>query len=707
MKILIVVIFICIFSENTGAENLNNTTTSISLDKVQDAIEQKDAKWRASESSISKFSLEDQMLLFGGLERGNVKLDNNQKIVMPTIQDLPSIFSWRDNNGDWLTPAKNQQVRQCGSCWAFAAVGLVESWWKITNEEPDSMIDLSEQYLISCSPAGTCAGAGWASHALEWISQYGIPPEDCMPYMASDTVDCESCCENWEEEAVKIPGWSWVTTDTADIVSIKNAVYRQPVISHMEVYEDFLYYSGGVYEHVTGSYIAGHAVLIYGWDDTEQSWLCKNSIGQDWGEEGNFRIKWGNCRIGTQTLLIWDKLTEETPFIVTPQVLYVEIARCTSLDTTVTITNKNSNKLEFTTFVYGNEGTFHPSPYNSYDGSSIWCGDEKLKGYGNWWIKYLDTPVLDLSTTNAPEISCLMKWLTDGDPIDEYDGRDGGNLMISVDGGKNFDLLVPETPFYNCDSMLSHWMYGIPFGMGSWSGMTDWQHVHADLSDYKSDEAIVRFTFFTTDYNCTVDNPAWKGLFIDSLLVKDNSTIIYENQGDNVDNMRRSGIGGTFCPWIKISENPGTIAAGNSIQLKFNLNTTELDTGYYYGSIVLSSNNKYYKYFEIPIKLHVLETTSIHSRTEMIPQKFSIEQNYPNPFNPTTTISYQLPIISHVELSIYSILGQKVATLVSEKQSAGSYKVEWDASKLASGVFIYRLVTDKGFSLSKKLVLLK
>jgi len=89
---------------------------------------------------------------------------------------------------------------------------------------------------------------------------------------------------------------------------------------------------------------------------------------------------------------------------------------------------------------------------------------------------------------------------------------------------------------------------------------------------------------------------------------------------------------------------------------------------------------------------------------------FRLDQNYPNPFNPKTIINYELPITNEVELSIYNLLGQKVVTLVSGKQPAGYYQVEWDASGYASGVYIYRL-SAKGKTQSvvrtKKLVLLK
>lgn len=95
------------------------------------------------------------------------------------------------------------------------------------------------------------------------------------------------------------------------------------------------------------------------------------------------------------------------------------------------------------------------------------------------------------------------------------------------------------------------------------------------------------------------------------------------------------------------------------------------------------------------------------SENELPPNTFALFQNYPNPFNPRTVISYQLTVISEVELSVYNILGQKVATLISARQPAGSYKVEWDAAGFASGVYFYRLTTDQGFIETKKLVLLR
>lgn len=91
---------------------------------------------------------------------------------------------------------------------------------------------------------------------------------------------------------------------------------------------------------------------------------------------------------------------------------------------------------------------------------------------------------------------------------------------------------------------------------------------------------------------------------------------------------------------------------------------------------------------------------------EILPTEYTLYQNYPNPFNPTTTIKYDLPNTSDVSLIIYDILGRKVKELVNTKQQAGRYEIQFNASTLASGVYIYQLISEKYIN-SKKMILLK
>jgi Rax2 C-terminal beta propeller domain/Secretion system C-terminal sorting domain len=89
------------------------------------------------------------------------------------------------------------------------------------------------------------------------------------------------------------------------------------------------------------------------------------------------------------------------------------------------------------------------------------------------------------------------------------------------------------------------------------------------------------------------------------------------------------------------------------------------------------------------------------------PSTFVLMQNYPNPFNPSTTITYQIAATGHVTLKVYNLLGQEVATLVNGVMSAGSYTAHFNAARLASGIYFYRLATNDGFSSEKKMLLLK
>jgi len=94
----------------------------------------------------------------------------------------------------------------------------------------------------------------------------------------------------------------------------------------------------------------------------------------------------------------------------------------------------------------------------------------------------------------------------------------------------------------------------------------------------------------------------------------------------------------------------------------------------------------------------------------MAPGGFSLGQNYPNPFNPATTIEYSIPEVSNVTITVYSIVGELAATLVSGSVEAGYHRINFDASKLSSGTYIYQIKAvgkSKTFIDNKKMILLK
>ncbi len=97
--------------------------------------------------------------------------------------------------------------------------------------------------------------------------------------------------------------------------------------------------------------------------------------------------------------------------------------------------------------------------------------------------------------------------------------------------------------------------------------------------------------------------------------------------------------------------------------------------------------------------------TGVYQEKNILPAKFTLEQNYPNPFNPSTTIRYTVPVKSGVTLRIYNILGQEVESLVNMEQAAGSYVVQYNASRLSTGVYFYELRAGDYRDIKKMLLL--
>lgn len=103
-------------------------------------------------------------------------------------------------------------------------------------------------------------------------------------------------------------------------------------------------------------------------------------------------------------------------------------------------------------------------------------------------------------------------------------------------------------------------------------------------------------------------------------------------------------------------------------------------------------------------KFFISSATAVNDAVQ--PEKFELSQNYPNPFNPSTVIKYSVPASGKVTLKVYDVLGKEVASLVNDVKNAGSYEVNFDASKLSSGMYIYS-INAGNYSASKKMMLIK
>jgi len=144
--------------------------------------------------------------------------------------------------------------------------------------------------------------------------------------------------------------------------------------------------------------------------------------------------------------------------------------------------------------------------------------------------------------------------------------------------------------------------------------------------------------------------------------------------------------------WVKV----GSINAGGNSNKVLN---------YEYFDNVTAEGKYYYRLKQIDLDGQY-KYSSIIEVNAMIPKQYSLSQNYPNPFNPVTKISYSIPVKANVTLNIYNITGELVATLVDKDLTAGTYTIDFDASKLSSSTYFYRIIAND-YTQTKKMLLIK
>ena len=235
---------------------------------------------------------------------------------------LPTSFDWRSQPaGNYMTNVKNQG--QCGSCWAFSAVGVTEGALNIANDTVGNNYDLAEQFLVSDCNMDTkygfqnCRG-GWKDKALTYIKKSSIADESCMAYvdgnestgcgfysdgscMGNCTYDwgvhCSDCvcgdrCYDWLSESKTLQKVGKVSKSQK---SIKSALMKKgPLAASLRMGG---YYDGNNVYHCAVDAPTNHAIDIVGFNDAGGYWIVRNSWGATWDGDGYFHVGYGECSI--------------------------------------------------------------------------------------------------------------------------------------------------------------------------------------------------------------------------------------------------------------------------------------------------------------------------------------------------------------------------------------------------------------------------
>lgn len=280
------------------------TVASAEMDvqSLNQKLKNDQATWTAKDNWVNQLSKEEVKRLLGL----NREPQSGVDFIKPEYQTLRrenKTLDWRDKDGkNWVSPMLNQA--NCGSCVAFAAVGVMETQMNISSLIPALNVRLSPQNLFGCG-GGMCDFGWWPSSAAQHLMTDGVVDEACAPYTSGATgqdVACSTVCADHAQRTFKIADFQTPTRSLRSVNDVKRGLEHGPLMTTLSVYADFLTYSEGVYKHNSGAALGGHAVSIVGYDDAKQAYIIRNSWGEDWGMKGFAYVAYSDVSgIGDET----------------------------------------------------------------------------------------------------------------------------------------------------------------------------------------------------------------------------------------------------------------------------------------------------------------------------------------------------------------------------------------------------------------------
>jgi len=266
-----------------------------------------------------------------GVKAGGPKLPVRR--MAPRHLQVPDSF---DSRAQWgsICPSTSHIRDQgaCGSCWAFGAVESATDRICIHSNGTNTAYLSAEDLLSCCSfSCGMGCDGGYPSAAWDYFQQTGIVTggdynsgEGCYPYQVAacehhvsgplpacgdegPTPTCTQTCQNgatWSSD--KHFGASSYSVNSDQLSIQQEIMTNGPVEGAFTVYEDFVSYKSGVYQHVTGAELGGHAISIIGWgtDNGTPYWIVKNSWNTAWGNKGYFNILRGSDECGIEDQIV-------------------------------------------------------------------------------------------------------------------------------------------------------------------------------------------------------------------------------------------------------------------------------------------------------------------------------------------------------------------------------------------------------------------
>lgn len=227
------------------------------------------------------------------------------------VHVLPAVFDWSHRRrpsappaaGDWMTPVRYQD--RCGSCWAMAALAVVEGQLNIQRGDPLFDLDLSEQSVIDCDTHSIgCAGGATEQSLSGFLHDVGAVPETCNPFRGTDDVCIDGCRDGSTPGRYVVDGTLAVIGDGGFNAAVQ-AWMRYQLVHHGPIVRTIVNMLGyDPVTHLCAPRGGDHYVAVVGYDHAANLWIAKNSWGATWNGDGYMEVAYGNCAIDASATIV-------------------------------------------------------------------------------------------------------------------------------------------------------------------------------------------------------------------------------------------------------------------------------------------------------------------------------------------------------------------------------------------------------------------
>ncbi len=478
--------------------------------------------------------------------------------------------------------------------------------------------------------------------------------------------------------------WLNARDDLSNIDVLKEAIMTYGVMGTCMAYSSSFMQNYIHYQPPSSTMEPNHAVSIIGWDDNKVTqapypgaWLVKNSWGTSWGFSGYFWISYYDKYCGKHPEMGAVIFKDVEPLSY-DHIYYYDYHgwRATKEDCSQGFNEFTSGSNEYlksvSFFTTADSVNYTIKIYDTFQNGQLQDELRSQTGYE----QFTGFHTVDLSN---------MLYLAQGNDFYVYVSVSRGGMAF--DRTSEVPVLLIGGPYRTIVNSTSHPNESYYWDGSQWQDMYDysdppWPAGTANLCikalTLDEENTPVDFTTFT----CQND--------ADNVILNWTTATETNNHGFEIERSQNTNTGNHIWQKIGFVNGNGTTTGAKS----YSYTDTKVTSGVYVYRLKQVDYNGAFKYSK---EVEILVNG---------PSKFALSQNYPNPFNPTTTIKYSIAKDGFVKLAVYNTLGQQVASLVNEIKKTGSYQITFDASRLSSGVYYYKLESGNRV-ITKKMMVLK